>query len=171
MEFRIRFLIIERMRYWNRLLKREKKVKVGPRQNLLSWRRGCSCLWQLRIRLGGAVIALQAYVPLSCWLELFYCSVYSMLLEELHGPLGLCMCEGVCTWGAKTETCWVSSVSQCFQARGAGTARRDQKVCLAFLFFTPPSFALSNLRVSTQTCLCVHIFMPSCGRVFDLRCL
>lgn len=110
MEFKVRFLIVERMRYWNWLLKK-KKVKLGPRQNLLSWWRGCSCLWQYRIGLGGAVIALQAYVSLSCWQELFYCSVYSLLLEESHGPLGLCLCEGIYAWGAKSETCWVSSVS------------------------------------------------------------
>lgn len=34
-----------------------------------------------------------------------------MLSEESRGFLGLCLCEGVYAWGAKSDTCWVSCLS------------------------------------------------------------
>lgn len=100
---------MERMRCWNWLLNmsesqiRSKTKLVKPMERLQlsvtahgwTWRR-CHCLPSL--------------CSPSCWQELFYNSLYSLLLQESHGHLRLFLCEGIYAWGAKSETCWVSSV-------------------------------------------------------------
>lgn len=68
------------------------------------------------------------------------------------------LCLRCTVWNLLSQFC----VSQYFPARGSGRARRDQKLCLAFPFFTPLSFALSNLAVITQTRLSVQIHTHLC---------
>lgn len=63
-------------------------------------------------------------------------------------PMWGCLCLRCKVWNLLSQI----HVSQYFWAR------RDQKVCLAFPFFTLPSLALSNLTVITQTGLCVQMF-------------
>lgn len=136
--------------------KEAKQVKLGPGQNLVSWWRECSCLWQHRIGLGGAVIALQAYVPLCCWQEWFYCCVYSMLSEELHGPLGPCLCEGVYAWGAKSETCWVSSV---FHRTSEPEALAEPEGAKKYVWHFPSSHPLplpSQILLVLHSQVCVY---------------
>lgn len=124
------------------LVKPMKRLQLSGTAHSWTWR-WCHCLPSL--------------CSLSCWQGLFYSSVCSMLLEESHGHLGSCLCEGICAGGAKSESCWVSSV---FHSISQPEALAEPEGTKSYVWHFPSSlpFALSNLAAITQTGQSVQTF-------------
>lgn len=90
-----------------------------------------------------------------------------MLLEESHGHLGWCLCEGIYAWGAKSETCWVSSV---FHSISQPEALAEPEGTKNYVWHFPSSLPflcpLKSCCHYTDKSECTNIYTHTCASLW-----